>query len=51
VLSVLALRLCSHSRLRVTFLVPVMVLAVPIFDTPLVIVARLLQRSSPPGRP
>ena len=47
VLSVLALHLRSYQSLRVTFLVPVMVLAVPIFDTALVVVARLLQRRSP----
>jgi UDP-GlcNAc:undecaprenyl-phosphate GlcNAc-1-phosphate transferase len=47
VLSVLALHLRSYATLRVTFLVPVMVLAVPIFDTALVVVARLIQRRSP----
>ena len=47
VLSVLALHLRSYASLRVTFLVPVMVLAVPIFDTALVVVARLFQRRSP----
>jgi UDP-GlcNAc:undecaprenyl-phosphate GlcNAc-1-phosphate transferase len=47
VLSVLALRLRSYASLRVTFLVPVMILAVPIFDTALVVVARAIQRRSP----
>jgi UDP-GlcNAc:undecaprenyl-phosphate/decaprenyl-phosphate GlcNAc-1-phosphate transferase len=47
VLSVVALHLRSYASLRVTFLVPVMVLAVPIFDTTLVVVARLIQRRSP----
>jgi len=47
VLSVLALHLRSYVSLRVTFLVPVMVLAVPIFDTVLVVIARLIQRRSP----
>jgi len=46
-LSVLALHLRSYASLRLTFLVPVMVLAVPIFDTALVVVARLIQRRSP----
>jgi len=47
VLSVLALRLRSYESLRVTFLVPIVVLAVPIFDTALVVIARLIQRRSP----
>lgn len=47
VLAVLALRLRSYESLRVTFLVPVMILAVPIFDTALVVVARLLHRRNP----
>ncbi len=47
VLSVLALHLRSYQSLRLTFLVPVMVLAVPIFDTALVVVARVLQHRSP----
>jgi UDP-GlcNAc:undecaprenyl-phosphate GlcNAc-1-phosphate transferase len=47
VLSVLALHLRSYASLRLTFLVPVMVLAIPIFDTALVVVARLIQRRSP----
>jgi UDP-GlcNAc:undecaprenyl-phosphate/decaprenyl-phosphate GlcNAc-1-phosphate transferase len=47
VLSVVALHLRSYASLRVTFLVPVMVLAVPIFDTTLVVIARLIQRRSP----
>lgn len=47
VLSVLALHLRSYASLRLTFLVPVMVLAVPIFDTGLVVMARLLHRRSP----
>ena len=46
-LAVLGLRLRSYESLRLTFLVPVMILAVPIFDTGLVIVARLLHRRSP----
>jgi len=47
VLSVLALHLRSYQSLRLTFLVPIMVLAVPIFDTTLVVVARLLHHRSP----
>jgi len=47
VLSVLALHLRSYASIRLTFLVPVMVLAVPIFDTALVVVARLVQHRSP----
>ena len=47
VLSVLALHLRSYATLRLTFLVPVVVLAVPIFDTALVVVARLLHHRSP----
>lgn len=47
VLSVLALRLRSYESLRLTFLVPIMILAVPIFDTALVVVARSLHRRSP----
>jgi UDP-GlcNAc:undecaprenyl-phosphate/decaprenyl-phosphate GlcNAc-1-phosphate transferase len=47
ILSVLALRLRSYESLRVTFLVPVMILAVPIFDTLLVVLARAIHRRSP----
>jgi len=47
VLSVLALHLRSYASLRLTFLVPVMVLAVPIFDTALVVVTRVLHRRNP----
>jgi UDP-GlcNAc:undecaprenyl-phosphate GlcNAc-1-phosphate transferase len=47
VLSVLALHLRSYQSLRLTFLVPVMVLAVPIFDTTLVVIARALHHRSP----
>jgi UDP-GlcNAc:undecaprenyl-phosphate/decaprenyl-phosphate GlcNAc-1-phosphate transferase len=47
VLSVLALHLRSYESLRLTFLVPVMVLAVPIFDTALVVVSRALNHRSP----
>ncbi|HVA09641.1 MAG TPA: MraY family glycosyltransferase, partial [Acidimicrobiales bacterium] len=46
-LSVLALHLRSYTTLRLTFLVPLMVLAVPIFDTALVVVTRLLHHRSP----
>ncbi|MGH9017035.1 MAG: MraY family glycosyltransferase [Acidimicrobiales bacterium] len=47
VLSVLALHLRSYQSLRLTFLVPVMVLAVPLFDTALVVTTRLVHRRSP----
>ena len=46
-LSVLALRMRSYESLRLSFLVPMMVLAVPIFDTALVVVARCLHRRNP----
>ena len=47
VLSVLALRLRAYPPLRLTFLVPTMVLAVPIFDTALVVVSRVINRRNP----
>jgi UDP-GlcNAc:undecaprenyl-phosphate GlcNAc-1-phosphate transferase len=46
-LSILTLHLRSYATLRLTFLVPVTVLAVPIFDTALVVVTRLVHRRSP----
>jgi UDP-GlcNAc:undecaprenyl-phosphate GlcNAc-1-phosphate transferase len=46
-LAVLALRMRSYESLRLSFLVPMMVLAVPIFDTALVVVARTLHRRNP----
>ncbi|MHB1446814.1 MAG: MraY family glycosyltransferase [Acidimicrobiales bacterium] len=46
-LAVLALRLRTYSALRLSFLVPVLILAVPIFDTALVVMTRLLHRRSP----
>ena len=46
-LSVLALRMRSYESLRLSFLVPLMILAVPIFDTALVVVTRTLHRRNP----
>jgi UDP-GlcNAc:undecaprenyl-phosphate GlcNAc-1-phosphate transferase len=47
VLAVLSLRLRTYQSLRVTFLVPLMLMAVPIFDTALVVTSRLMNRRSP----
>ena len=46
-LAVLCLRMRAHPDQRVTFAVPAMVLAVPIFDTALVVVTRVLRRRNP----
>ena len=47
VLAVLCLRLRAHPGQQVTFAVPVLVLAVPIFDTVLVTATRLVRRRNP----
>ena len=47
VMAVLCLRLRAHPTQRLTFAVPVMVLAVPIFDTGLAAVTRALRRRNP----
>jgi UDP-GlcNAc:undecaprenyl-phosphate GlcNAc-1-phosphate transferase len=46
-LSVLALRLRTHMATRITFLVPVVILGVALFDTALVVTNRLIHRRSP----
>lgn len=46
-LSVIAIKLRFQGPVQVTFMVPVLVLSVPIFDTVLVTVSRLLHRRSP----
>ncbi|HEX5266546.1 MAG TPA: MraY family glycosyltransferase [Acidimicrobiales bacterium] len=47
VIAVLCLRLRAHAGQQVTFAVPVLVLAVPIFDTALVATTRALRRTNP----
>ena len=47
VLAVLCLRLRAHPAQRLTFAVPVLVLAVPLFDTILVVCTRVLARRHP----
>ncbi|HET6963690.1 MAG TPA: MraY family glycosyltransferase [Acidimicrobiales bacterium] len=47
VLAVLCLRLRAHPGQQVTFAVPVLILAVPIFDTTLVAATRALRRGNP----
>ena len=47
VLAVLALRLRAHTAHQVGLVVPVVALAVPVFDTTLVVVERLVHRRNP----
>jgi UDP-GlcNAc:undecaprenyl-phosphate GlcNAc-1-phosphate transferase len=46
-LAVIGMKLRFNGEVQVTFLVPVLVLGVPLFDTTLVIATRLLNRKSP----
>jgi UDP-GlcNAc:undecaprenyl-phosphate GlcNAc-1-phosphate transferase len=46
-LAVLALRLRTHMATRITFLVPIVILGVALFDTALVTANRLIHRRSP----
>jgi hypothetical protein len=44
---VLSLQLRTHSATRLSFLIPLLILGVPLFDTSLVTITRLSQRRSP----
>jgi UDP-GlcNAc:undecaprenyl-phosphate GlcNAc-1-phosphate transferase len=46
-IAVLSLQLRSHSATRLTFLIPFLILGVPLFDTSLVTITRLSHRRSP----